>query len=59
MVQRRQEGRQDVNQPAIKLHRLCATSEPYKMRQHLENASDADAVLLEKVELDELWEQEC
>lgn len=47
MVQRRQEEsqrQQDVNQPAIKLHRLCATSEPYKMSQHLENASDAVAL---------------
>lgn len=60
MVQRRQEGRQDVIQSAIKLHRLCATaSEPYKMSQHLENASDANGVLLEKVELYEAWEREC
>lgn len=47
MVQCRQEGRQDINQPAIKLYLLCAMSEPYTMKQHLENASDA-AVWLEK-----------
>lgn len=56
MVQCRQGGRQDINQPAIKLHLLCATSEPYKMRQHLENASDGAA--LEKAEV-EAWEREC